>query len=63
MHSVLYARCRLMTTADESLYHSTQKIETTVDFSDNTLDNLDSEVFANFVKYFLKSTSVSVNEL
>jgi len=52
-----------MTTADESLYHSTQKIETTVDFSDNTLDNLDSEVFANFVKYFLKSTSVSVNEL
>lgn len=50
-----------MSTADESLYHSTQKIETTVDFSDNMLDNLDSEVFVNFVKYFLKS--VSVNEL
>ena len=61
MHSVLYARCRPMSTAEESLYHSTQKIETTVDFSDNTLDNLDSEVFVNFVKYFLKS--VSVNEL
>lgn len=48
-------------TTDESLYHLTRKIETTADFSDNTLDNLDSEVFVNFVKYFLKS--VSVNEL